>query len=440
MRLAGVLVAATGLAAVLVARRRARRGDAHLRARLAREALRRRPEGRERRAPTASCARAGRSGNVPLPEGAGTTATCALELADGSVLVGTGPPPAARSCASPATTPPSSPTRKESAVNALAVDRAGAVYAATTSNKIYKVDAGQGRGVRDARRRRGGLRARGRPAHRCALRGHRAPRARSCASSRAAPRASTSRRTSPSSSRSPSADDGAVYAGTSGKGLLYRITAAGPRHGALRLPRRGRPRDRPRPDHIGVGASPTRAARAAAKRDDRVVVASQHGRPHSAAGPSGRAAHEAGQGLALALRRAGSTRAHDAPRRVPLPVARARRRRRALRRHGRRGARLHGRRRARGLARRRHRRAADRRSRRRGQGPLRRRERSGASSTACSQSAAPIRCGRARRSTPGCARASATSAGAATGALEVSTRTRRHPDARRRRGARGAPR
>src|ERR1700722_18299499 len=71
-------------------------------------------------------------GDVPLPEGAGTTATCAVALPDGSVLIGTGPSEGGK-------------------VVRIANDRAAifadtkenAVSAATTSNKVYRVSQGK---------------------------------------------------------------------------------------------------------------------------------------------------------------------------------------------------------------------------------------------------------------------------------------------------------
>src|SRR5579859_3205641 len=82
-------------------------------------------------------------GDVPLPEGSGTTATCSLVLADGSVLVGTGPSSGGKVVRVAADRATVFADTHESAVNALAVDRAGTVFAATTSNKIYRVSQGK---------------------------------------------------------------------------------------------------------------------------------------------------------------------------------------------------------------------------------------------------------------------------------------------------------
>jgi hypothetical protein len=82
-------------------------------------------------------------GNVPLPAGAGTTATCAVELPDGAVLLGTGPAAGGKVVRVAGDQATVLADTKESAVNALAVDRAGTVYAATTSDRIYKVSQGK---------------------------------------------------------------------------------------------------------------------------------------------------------------------------------------------------------------------------------------------------------------------------------------------------------
>jgi hypothetical protein len=82
-------------------------------------------------------------GDVPLPEGTGTTATCAVALADGSVLVGTGPSEGGKVVRIQNDRASLFADTKENAVSALAVDKAGTVYAATTSNKIYRVSQGK---------------------------------------------------------------------------------------------------------------------------------------------------------------------------------------------------------------------------------------------------------------------------------------------------------
>jgi hypothetical protein len=82
-------------------------------------------------------------GDVPLPEGSGTTATCAVALSDGSVLVGTGPSEGGKVVRIAADRATIFADTKENAVSALAVDKSGTVYAATTSNKIYRVSQGK---------------------------------------------------------------------------------------------------------------------------------------------------------------------------------------------------------------------------------------------------------------------------------------------------------
>jgi hypothetical protein len=82
-------------------------------------------------------------GNVPLPADAGTTATCAVAVADGSVLVGTGPAAGGKVVRVAGDQASIWADTKESAVNALAIDRGGTVYAATTSGRVYKVTQGK---------------------------------------------------------------------------------------------------------------------------------------------------------------------------------------------------------------------------------------------------------------------------------------------------------
>ena len=112
-RFAATAFVAIATAAFAFAPDAARRRHPHVRARHAREALRRRRQGRRASAPTASCARAGRS----------ATSRCPGRLRDDGDVRGRpsptaasssapGRPTAARSCASPATRRASSPTRK----------------------------------------------------------------------------------------------------------------------------------------------------------------------------------------------------------------------------------------------------------------------------------------------------------------------------------------
>jgi hypothetical protein len=165
-------------------------------------------------------------GDVPLPEGTGTTATCAVELADGSVLVGTGPSSGGKVVRIAGDRASVFADTHESSVNALAVDRAGTVFAATTSNKVYRVAQGKADvaatidGVESvlalvADPRTGALYA-GTGSEGKVV--------------RIDPTGASSvffKAEEPFVVSLAVADDGAVYAGTSGKGVLYRIAAAG---------------------------------------------------------------------------------------------------------------------------------------------------------------------------------------------------------------------
>ncbi len=166
-------------------------------------------------------------GNVPLPEGSGTTATCALELPDGSVLVGTGPSAGGKVVRIAADRATVFADTKENAVNALAVDRAGTVYAATTSNRIYRVSQGKAEvattlaGVESvlalvADTRSGALYA-GTGSDGKVVRIEPGDAGSSV----------YFKADEPFVVSLAVGDDGAVYAGTAGKGVLYRIASAG---------------------------------------------------------------------------------------------------------------------------------------------------------------------------------------------------------------------
>src|SRR5580704_1422015 len=165
-------------------------------------------------------------GSVPLPADAGTTSTCAVALADGSVLVGTGPAAGGKVVRIANDLAAVFADTKESAVNALAVDRSGNVYAGTTSGRIYKVTQGKaalfatldgvdsvlalavdkaGTGLFAGTGSDGKL-------------FHIEPNGASNVYYMA---------DDPFIVSLAVAADGVLYAGTSGKGLLYRITAAG---------------------------------------------------------------------------------------------------------------------------------------------------------------------------------------------------------------------
>jgi hypothetical protein len=165
-------------------------------------------------------------GSVPLPEGSGVTATCAVELPDGSVLVGTGPVSGGKIVHIAGDRATVFADTHESAVNALAVDKAGAVFAATTSDKIYKVSQGKAdvfatlAGVDSvlslaADPRTGALFA-GTGSEGKVM--------------RVEPGGGSSvffKANEPFVVSLAVADDGSLYAGTSGKGVLYRLTGPG---------------------------------------------------------------------------------------------------------------------------------------------------------------------------------------------------------------------
>lgn len=164
-------------------------------------------------------------GNVPLPENAGTTATCALAMRDGSVLVGTGPSSGGKIVRIENDRVSVFADTKESAVSALAMDRAGNVYAATTSNKVYRVTQGNAKvfatlpdvdSVLSLAADKSGALFAGTGSDGKVV--------------RIDPSGASSvyfKTDDPFVVSIAVGEDGAVYAGTSGKGLLYRIAAAG---------------------------------------------------------------------------------------------------------------------------------------------------------------------------------------------------------------------
>jgi hypothetical protein len=165
-------------------------------------------------------------GSVPMPAGAGTTATCAVTLADGSVLVGTGPSGGGKIVRVANDQATVYADTGETAVSALAVDRAGTVYAATTGNKIYRIAAGKAQPYATLAGAESIL----------ALvvdRGGSALYAGTGSDGavfRVEPGGAASvyfKTDEPFVVSLAVSEDGVVYAGTGGKGLLYRITGAG---------------------------------------------------------------------------------------------------------------------------------------------------------------------------------------------------------------------
>ncbi|HXN32924.1 MAG TPA: hypothetical protein VN894_13735 [Polyangiaceae bacterium] len=165
-------------------------------------------------------------GSIPLPDDAGSTATCAAALPDGSVLVGTGPAAGGKVVRVANDHATILADTKESAVSGLAVDKRGTAYAATTSNKIYRVSQGKAEVFATLADVDSVLAIAFDPTGTALY----------------AATGSDGRvwRIDPSGASSvyfktddpfvvslAVADDGAVYAGTSSKGLLYRITGPG---------------------------------------------------------------------------------------------------------------------------------------------------------------------------------------------------------------------
>jgi hypothetical protein len=165
-------------------------------------------------------------GNLAFPVATGTTATCAVSMGDGSVLVGTGPSSGGKVVRIANDQASVLADTKESAVNALAISRTGVVYAATTSNKIYRVSPGKaevfatledvGSVLSLAFDKTGTAIFAGTGSEGKVI--------------RIEPDGAASvyfKTDDPFVVSLAVGGDGTVYAGTSGKGLLYRIVAAG---------------------------------------------------------------------------------------------------------------------------------------------------------------------------------------------------------------------
>jgi hypothetical protein len=164
-------------------------------------------------------------GDVPLPEASGATATCAAQLADGSILVGVSGGKIVQVAADHATVYADT---KENAVTALAVDRSGAVYAGTTSNKVYKVTAGKADVYATLADVESVLALVIDPRTGAVYAGGGAGSSGKVV--RVEPGAASSvylKTSEPFVVSLAIGADGVVYAGTSGKAMLYRIAAAG---------------------------------------------------------------------------------------------------------------------------------------------------------------------------------------------------------------------
>ncbi len=165
-------------------------------------------------------------GTIAIPEDAGTTTTCSLTLSDGSVLVGTGPAAGGKVVRIANDQASVFADTKETAVNALALDRKGTIYAATTSNKIYRVSQGKAdvfATLDDA----DSVFAIAFDPSGTALYAATGSQGRVI---RVDPSGASSvyfKTDEPFVVSLAVAEDGVVFAGTSGKGLLYRITGPG---------------------------------------------------------------------------------------------------------------------------------------------------------------------------------------------------------------------
>jgi hypothetical protein len=165
-------------------------------------------------------------GNVPLPDDGGTTVTCAVALPDGSVLAGTGPASGGKVVRIANDRASIFADTKENAVSALVVDKKGTPYAATTSNKIYRLSAGKAE-VFATLPDVDSILALAFDSAGVALYAATGSSGRVL---RVEPNGVSSvyfKTDDPFVVSLAVRDDGVVYAGTSGKGLLYRITGPG---------------------------------------------------------------------------------------------------------------------------------------------------------------------------------------------------------------------
>jgi hypothetical protein len=147
-------------------------------------------------------------------------------MADGSVLVGTGPSGGGKVVRIAGDQATIYADTKENAVSALAVDRAGSAYAATTSNKIYRIASGKADPVATLPGVEGVFSLAVDKAGTAIYAGT----GSDGAVFRVEPTGASSvyfKADEPFVVSLAVAEDGALYAGTAGKGLLYRITAPG---------------------------------------------------------------------------------------------------------------------------------------------------------------------------------------------------------------------
>ena len=163
-------------------------------------------------------------GSAPVPDA--TTIFSALTLADGSTLIGTSPNGKVYKATGDAVA--LFADTGALAVTSIVQAKNGTVYAATMPDgKVFKLTQGQGGSVRDPRRYEPRLGARRRQERHRPLRRDRSRR--QGLPHRAERRAarSTSAATEPHLVSLAIAENGDLYAGSSGKGQLYKITGPG---------------------------------------------------------------------------------------------------------------------------------------------------------------------------------------------------------------------
>jgi hypothetical protein len=165
-------------------------------------------------------------GNVPLPPDGGTTATCDATLPDGSVLVGTGPASGGKVVRIANDRATIFADLKETAVSSLAVDKKGNVIAATTSNKLYRLAQGKAEVFATLPDVESVLAIAFDPTG-TNLYAATGSQGRVLRIDAAGTPSLYFKTDDPFVVSLAVADDGVVYAGTSGKGLLYRIVGPG---------------------------------------------------------------------------------------------------------------------------------------------------------------------------------------------------------------------
>jgi hypothetical protein len=165
-------------------------------------------------------------GNVPLPPDAGTTATCAVTLPDGSLLVGTGPAAGGKVVRIANDRASIFADLKETAVSSLAVDKRGNVFAGTTSNKVYRLAQGKADVFATLEDVDSVLALAFDPSG-TSLYAATGSQGRLLRIDPAGTPSLYFKADDPFVVSLAVGDDGVVYAGTSGKGLLYRVVGPG---------------------------------------------------------------------------------------------------------------------------------------------------------------------------------------------------------------------